>query len=191
MKVLLVHPPCGPCTIGLRHIAKMEPLGLETVGAGVSSQHEVRLVDMMVRPGDLLSTLKHFTPDMAGVTAEMARTEPAIDVLRTIRKLTPSCLTVAGGHQPTIMPEEFNDPVVDLIVRGEGVDPFAEIYAARAAGKTQFDHIPGLMIRTSDGLKPTDPRPMPPDINSQPLASVESRRYLPDDHRFIALRLAH
>ncbi|MGA2259575.1 MAG: hypothetical protein ABSG53_33280 [Thermoguttaceae bacterium] len=35
MRVLLVHPPCGPRTIGLRHIARMEPLGLETVGAWV------------------------------------------------------------------------------------------------------------------------------------------------------------
>ena len=65
MKVLLVHPPCGPRTIGLRHIAKMEPLGLETVGAGVSSRHDVRLIDMMVWPGDLLRTLKRFTPDVA------------------------------------------------------------------------------------------------------------------------------
>ncbi len=77
MRVLLVHPPCGPRTIGLRHIAKMEPLGLETVGAGVSSQHDVRLVDMMVRPADLPRTLGGFTPDVAGVTSEMARTGPA------------------------------------------------------------------------------------------------------------------
>lgn len=169
MKVLLVHPPCGPRTIGLRHLAKMEPLGLETVGAGVSSQHDVRLVDMMVRPGDLKQTLKRFTPDVAGVTAEMARTQPALDVLRTIRKAAPACLTVAGGHQPTIMPETFDDPAVDLIVRGEGVDPFAEICATRAAGGTNFDRITGLMIRTPAGLKATEPRPQPPDINRQPL----------------------
>lgn len=169
MKVLLVHPPCGPRTIGLRHIAKMEPLGLETVGAGVSPYHDVRLVDMMVRPGDLMQTLKHFTPDVMGVTSEMARTEPALDVMRTIRKVVPSCLTVVGGHQPTIMPGEFDDPAVDLIVRGEGVDPFAEICATRAAGSTTFEHIPGLMIRTPDGLKSTAPRSQPPDINRQPL----------------------
>jgi radical SAM superfamily enzyme YgiQ (UPF0313 family) len=169
VKVLLVHPPCGPRTIGLRHIAKMEPLGLETVGASVSSKYEVRLVDMMVEPRDLLQTLKTFTPDVAGVTSEMARTGPALDALRTIRKYAPECLTVAGGHQPTIMPEEFNDPAVDLLVRGEGVAPFAEICDARAAGRTRFDHIKGLAIRTANGLRHTDPREMPPDINHQPL----------------------
>ncbi len=80
MKVLLVHPPCGPRTIGLRHLAKMEPLGLETIGAAVSPQYDVRLVDMMVRPGDLMQTLAHFKPDVAGVTTEMARTGPALEV---------------------------------------------------------------------------------------------------------------
>ncbi len=169
MRVLLVHPPCGPRTIGLRHIARMEPLGLETVGAAVSSQHDVRLVDMMVRPGDLRRTLAHFTPDVAGVTSEMARTGPALEVLRTIRRAAPECLNVVGGHQPTILPEEFNDPAVDLIVRGEGVDPLAEICAARAAGTTNFERIAGLMIRTPDGLVPTEPRRLPPDINRQPL----------------------
>lgn len=169
MRILLVHPPCGPRTIGLRHIAKMEPLGLETVGAGVSSRHDVRLVDMMVRPADLIDTLQRFTPDVAGVTSEMARTEPALDVLRAVRRAAPSCLTVVGGHQATIMPHEFDDPAVDLLVQGEGVDPFAEICDARAAGKTRFEHIPGLMIRTPQGLRATDPRPGPPDINRQPL----------------------
>jgi radical SAM superfamily enzyme YgiQ (UPF0313 family) len=169
MKVLLVHPPCGPLTIGLRHLVKMEPLGLETVGAGVSSQHDVRLVDMMVREEDLADTLAEFKPDVAGVTSEMARTEPALDVLRAVRRAAPECVTVAGGHQPTMMPEEFNDPAVDLLVIGEGVEPFAQICATRAAGGTRFDHIRGLMIRTPNGLTPTEPRLLPPDINSQPL----------------------
>lgn len=169
MKILLVHPPCGPRTIGLRHIAKMEPLGLETVGAGVSSRHDVRLVDMMVRSEDLLDTLKQFTPDVLGVTTEMARTEPALDVLKTVRRIAPSCLNVVGGHQPTIMPHVFEDPAVDVLVQGEGVDSFAELCAARAAGKSSFEHIPGLMLRTSNGLKATEPHSGPPDINRQPL----------------------
>ncbi len=169
MKVLLVHPPCGPRTIGLRHLAKMEPLGLETVGAAISPLYDVRLVDMMVRPGDLLQTLKYFKPDVLGVTSEMARTQPALEVVRSVRRLAPECLTVLGGHQPTIMPEVFDDPAVDLIVQGEGVDPFTAICAARAEGRSRFEHIPGLMIRSSHGLEPTEPRPLPPDIHRQPL----------------------
>jgi len=168
MKILLVNPPCGPRTIGMRHIARIEPLGLELVGAGVSGEHDVRLVDMFVRPADLLRTLKKFTPDVVGVTTECVRMEPALEVLRQIRKLVPGCLTVIGGHHPTMYPEEFYDPALDVIVLNEGVEAFREICQTRAGGGTRFDHIRGLMIRTPDGLVATEPRPLPPDLDSQP-----------------------
>ena len=33
MRILLVSPPSGELTIGLKHLAKVEPLGLEIIGA--------------------------------------------------------------------------------------------------------------------------------------------------------------
>ncbi len=89
MKVLLVHPPCGPRTMGVRRIARLEPLGLELIGAGVSAEHDVRLVDMVVRPSDLMRTHRHFTPDVVGVTTEAVRSQGALEVLRTDRRLVP------------------------------------------------------------------------------------------------------
>lgn len=47
MRILLIHPPCGPRTMGVRHIARLEPLGLELIGAAVSGEHDVRLVDIL------------------------------------------------------------------------------------------------------------------------------------------------
>jgi len=76
MKILLINPPCGDRTIGLKNLARIEPLGLELIGAGVSSEHEVRLVDMMVRPSDLEATLEEFTPDVAGVRRRSQRCGP-------------------------------------------------------------------------------------------------------------------
>lgn len=169
MNILLVNPPCGPRTISMRRICCIEPLGLELIGAAVSAEHDVRLVDMQVRPSDLLHTLKRFTPDLVGVTTEAARMEPALNVLRTVRKLFPECLTVVGGHHPTIYPSDFYDLAVDLIVLGEGVDAFSEICATRARGGSSFDHVAGLMIRTSNGLEATEPRPMPTTLDNQPL----------------------
>ena len=168
MRVLLVNPPCGPRTIGMRHIARIEPLALETIGAAVKEGNEVRLVDMLTYPGDLLATLKHFKPDVVGVTTEAVRSGQAKNVLRTIRRLVPDCLTVVGGHHPTLFPDDFEDPAVDLVVRGEGVETFAEICAARKAGATNFEHIAGLMIRSDFGLKPTDPRPIPTTLDHHP-----------------------
>ena len=168
MKILLVNPPCGPRTIGMRNICRIEPLGLELIGAAVSDEHDVRLVDMLVRPSDLKSTLGRFTPDVVGVTTETARMEPALDVLRSIRKVVPECLTVVGGHHPTIYSSDFDDPAVDLIVLGEGVEGFSEICATKAAGVARFDHVAGLMIRTPGGLKATQPRPLPTTLDNQP-----------------------
>ena len=155
--------------MGVRHIARLEPLGLEMIGAGVSGEHDVRLVDMLSRPGDLARTLKRFRPDVVGVTSEAVRSQQAIEVLRTVRAAAPGCLTVAGGYHPTTYPDTFADPAVDLCVLGEGVDAFAEICAARKEGATRFDHIPGLMIGNGNGLQPTEPRPLPTTLDDQPL----------------------
>lgn len=168
LNILLVNPPCGPRTIGLRNIARIEPLGLEMVGAGVSSDHEVRLVDMEVRPSDLGEMLAVFRPDVVGITSEIVHVETALDVLRRVRAAAPDCLTVVGGHHPTLCPEDYYDDAVDLIVLGEGVAAFAAICRIRAERGTCFDGVPGLRIRTSMGFKATMPRPMPLNLDDQP-----------------------
>ena len=155
--------------MGVRRIARLEPLGLETIGAGVSADHDVRLVDMLSRPDDLTRTLKRFTPDVVGVTTEAVRSQQAIEVLRTVRRAAPNCLTVAGGYHPTTYPQTFDDPAVDLCVLGEGVDAFTEICAARKDGRNGFERIPGLMIGSSTGLQATEPRPLPTTLDDQPL----------------------
>ncbi|MCC6202146.1 MAG: cobalamin-dependent protein [Gammaproteobacteria bacterium] len=167
MKILLINPPCGPRTIGLKNMAKIEPLGLELVGAGVSREHEVRLVDMEVAPEDLTPTLRDFRPDIVGVTSEIVHVETALAALSEARAAAPQCLTVVGGHHPTLCPEDFFDPLVDLIVLGEGVEPFREICAARAA-TGDYTTIQGLVRRTEQGFVRTTPRPLPRDLNSQP-----------------------
>ena len=168
MRILLVHPPCGPRTMGVRRIARLEPLGLETIGAAVSADHDVRLVDMLARPADLARTLKHFTPDVVGVTSEAVRARQAVDVLKTVRRRAADCLTVVGGHHPTTYPDAFCDAAVDVCVLGEGASAFAEICAARSAGATNFEHIHGLMIRTPNGMQATEPRPLPTTLDDQP-----------------------
>jgi radical SAM superfamily enzyme YgiQ (UPF0313 family) len=168
VKILLINPPCGPRSIGLKNMARIEPLSLELVGAGVSEDHDVRLVDMMVRPSDLRATLAAFRPDVAGVTSEIVHVDTAIEALRTVRDFAPNCVTVVGGHHPTLCPGDFDDSGVDIVVIGEGVDTFAEICAARTAGATSYERIPGLHIRTPEGLTPTAPRPLPANLDQQP-----------------------
>ncbi len=170
MRILLINPPCDPRTIGLRNMAKIEPLGLETIGAGVVGEHEVRLVDMEVAPEDLEEMLRDFAPDLVGVTSEIVHVRTAIAALRKVRARYPRCLTVVGGHHPTMHPEDFAVPEVDLIVLGEGVHAFREICAVRAAGGSDYRHIAGLAIPGPRGtVERTQPRMLPRNLDDYPL----------------------
>lgn len=169
MNILLINPPCGPRTIGLRNIARIEPLGLELIGAGVSQDHDVRLVDLEAAPEDLTKMLDVFRPDVVGITSEIVHVETAIDALREVRVAAPGCLAVVGGHHPTLCPQDFDDPSVDIIVLGEGVHSFAEICRTREQGRDDYTAIAGIMVRTDNGLKLTAARPMPANLDDQPL----------------------
>ncbi len=194
MKILLINPPCGTRTIGLKNLTKIEPLNLELLGAMVKGRHEVRLVDMEVAPKDLSRILVDFKPDIAGVTSEVVHVETAKQALRLVRLSAPDCLTVVGGHHPTVWPQDFLDPVIDLIVRGEGTETFAEICDARADGATSFSHIDGLMIRDGDRLVATAPRPLPLTLDHQPMpdrsltGNYRSRYYYLWEKRIAAVR---
>lgn len=181
MKILLINPPCGERTIGLHNIARVEPLGLEMVGAGVSKDHDVRLVDMEVRKGDLADMLRDFKPDVVGVTSEIVHVDTAIDALKEVRATAPDCLTIVGGHHPTVWPQDFNDPVIDAIVIGEGVFTFAELCAAHARGERDYSNIPGLMVRNGDNMVATAMRPQPLTLDDQPMPDRSlTKRYRED-----------
>lgn len=169
MKVLLINPPCGVRTIGLKNLTKIEPLNLELLGATLKGRHEVRLVDMEVAPKDLSRVLKDFKPDIAGVTSEVVHVETAKQALSVVRLSAPDCLTVVGGHHPTVWPQDFLDSRIDLIVQGEGTESFAEICDTYAQGGTSFSHIAGLMIRDGDQLVATAHRPLPLNLDHQPM----------------------
>lgn len=170
MRILLINPQCDPRTIGLRNMARVEPLGLEMIGAGVKGQHEVLLVDMEVAPRDLDIALRDFVPDIVGVTSEIVHVSTSLAALRKVRARYPRCLTVVGGHHPTMRPEDFADPVVDLIVLGEGVQTFREICAVRAAGGDDYSAIAGLAIPQPGGtVRRTAGRMLPLGLDDYPL----------------------
>lgn len=168
MKILLINPPCGEQTIGLKNLTKIEPLNLELLGATVKD-YDVRLVDMEVAPEDLKETLKDFIPDIAGVTSEAVHVETALAALKEVLNVAPKCLTVVGGHQPTVWPEDFNNPIVDIIVRGEGTISFREICETWDRGSHNFNHIAGLTLVEEGELIHTKHRPLPKNLDHQPM----------------------
>ncbi len=46
MKIMLIQPPKSPVTIGGEDVFLYEPLALEYISAGVTQDHDVRILDM-------------------------------------------------------------------------------------------------------------------------------------------------
>lgn len=166
MKILLVSPPSGDLTIGLKYLSKVEPLGLEILGAAVPD-HQVDVLDMELDT-DLIGALERFQPDVVGASAQVVQTYAARRVLKTAKAFNPKMLTLLGGHHATLCPQEFRAPYIDAIVLGEGVAAFQEIIERRRQGR-DFDDVAGLAIPRNGHLHFTPARPLPANLDHQPL----------------------
>ncbi|MEZ5077577.1 MAG: radical SAM protein [Solirubrobacterales bacterium] len=188
MRILLINPAPGGLTIGLRRLAKMEPLALEILAAALPG-HEVQIVDMELER-DLAGVLRAFEPDLVGASAQIVQTYGARHALQLAKQHDPSTLTLVGGHHASLWPQDFQAPFVDAVVLGEGVAPLREIVAraeegaigAGEGGATGLEDVAGLALPREGGLQRTAPRPIPATLDHHPipdrsLTARHRRRY--------------
>jgi radical SAM superfamily enzyme YgiQ (UPF0313 family) len=150
MRVLLIEPAKSPVTIGGEDVFLFEPLALEYVAAGVADHHDVRILDMRIE-SSLEETLADFEPDVVGVTAYTVHVKPVRRLCQQVKAWNPEVLTVVGGHHATVASGDFVSPDIDLVVRGEGVEPFRQIMARLERGRG-FGAIAGVAVRMGDRL---------------------------------------
>ena len=93
----------------------------------------------------------------------------ALEHARRLKAADPSLLVVLGGTHVTLNPEAaIAAPEVDVICRGEGEHPLAELADALAAGRP-FHEIPNLWVRHQDGtVTRNDLRNLVTDLDSLP-----------------------
>jgi radical SAM superfamily enzyme YgiQ (UPF0313 family) len=174
MKILLVQPaPFEPGRLGLENIIWLsEPVALTSLAA-VVPEHDVRILDMRLE-ADLAfnEALREFRPDLVGVTSMTTDCYQAKALLEIAKgTLGDRCLTLVGGHHPTLAPESFEDPCVDAMCIGEGEDTFRELvlHLEGRGSPRELGHIPGLRYRDSSGRwLTTDKRPQIRDLDSLP-----------------------
>lgn len=154
MRILLIEPAKAPVTIGGEDVFMYEPLALEYVAAGVSSDHDVRILDLRLEK-DLQGVLEDFRPDVVGITAYTVHVNSVRCLFGEIKRWNPDVLTVVGGHHATVAPQDFLTRSIDLIVCGEGVFGFKEIVNRHEKGD-RFDRIPGIAFESGGGLVKTD-----------------------------------
>src|SRR3954447_10638723 len=129
MRILLARPPVPPHTIGLKHIMICEPLELEYVAAGLAG-HCVEIMDLILERG-FEARVRRFRPDVFGTSSYITGVNEAVRLCRAVKRIDPGVLTVVGGVHASQVPEDFSDPSVDCIVRGDGTTVMAEIVRAR------------------------------------------------------------
>jgi radical SAM superfamily enzyme YgiQ (UPF0313 family) len=153
MKILLLYPSLRKEIIGYGDMGAVgEPLALEYLAAGAKlDSHEVKILDLRLHPDSLETTLQTFQPDVVGITGYSMHVLRNLATCRLVKSLLPSCYTVVGGHHATLLPEDFFEPQIDFVVRGEGVHPFRTLLRALETGGS-IPPIPGVSARQGDNF---------------------------------------
>ncbi|RPH50530.1 MAG: radical SAM protein [Desulfobacteraceae bacterium] len=168
MRFLIINPyysisetPSPP--LGLAYIAA----ALERVGI------EVKILDLVVFPYSrqlLESVLKNFAPKIVGTTAVTMTFDNSIDVIKEIKSIDPSIVTVMGGPHVTFCAKETMSmfPELDYIVLGEGEETITELASAVDEGR-DVSGIEGIVFRGKSGIVDNGPRKKRIDVDSLPL----------------------
>jgi anaerobic magnesium-protoporphyrin IX monomethyl ester cyclase len=170
-RVTLVNPPYpkgAPKSLFL-------PLGLAYLAAVLEEDgHEVTVLDLQMTdptPQQLESQLSHSNADIVGVTTSTLTYWPAVDVVKSAKKVLPNALTVLGGPHVTALPEQTlqQAPEVDIVVRGEGEHTILEL--AKLVGKmnaASLNGVNGITYRRNSQIHSTPDRAFIENLDELP-----------------------
>ncbi|MBC7219468.1 MAG: cobalamin B12-binding domain-containing protein [Hadesarchaea archaeon] len=175
MKVLLVEPPKEMWFVMGEYLPP--PFGILQLASYLEEyvrDVEIEVLDCQAENldwKDLEKRIETIQPDILAPSA--LATCNAYLVVRAIelaKKINPKILTVAGGQHFTATADESlrRYPEIDVIVRGEGEQTFAEIVKAFDK-KSPFSGIKGISFRHDKKVIHNPPRPLIKDLDSLPL----------------------
>lgn len=133
-------------------------IGLGTVGTYVKlhSAHDVRILDFMIFSRTwqerLRQVLDEYQPDLVGMYISSPYFPAARKVAQEIKRLRPSLPVLAGGHHPTLSPDDtMAESAFDMLIIGEGEKPMVTLLDTMAAGRS-LDDVPGLWWRDGETI---------------------------------------
>lgn len=126
--------------------------------------------DILVEPleeEDLATVVLGRNPDILAVSCLTSDLHWAISIIDRVKRSSDP-LVVLGGTHVTLDPEEsIAHPNVDVICRGEGEFPLAELADAVDAGD-DFATIANLWVKTDNGIVRNEMRNLTEDLDSLP-----------------------
>ncbi|MDD2805040.1 MAG: cobalamin-dependent protein [Elusimicrobiales bacterium] len=167
MKALLVNPPHSFSPENpLRGAGlALPPLGLLSVAAYLRREMPGAKVKVLDCPGAGLGLaafereVAAFAPDLAGVSVHAGTFSASLAAAAAVKKLRPSCFTVAGGHHASARPSQCLHGFDGAVV-GEGEETFSKLAKRLAAGR-ELAGLAGLALKPGD--EPARPAPLDPD----------------------------
>jgi len=186
MKILFITAPLSKEGISTSSVLLAEPLCFEYLAAAVQEFHDVKFFDLKEETGpQFKEIMESFQPDIIGCTACTTEVNPTKEIFAEAKKISPGILTVVGGHHATVMPQDFFDENVDLIVMGEGVGPFRKICQCYEKKKS-FEDIENIYFRNNGKMVLTRKEPFPP-LNTLPFPNREITSHLRNKYRAFLL----
>lgn len=162
--VILVNP------LGLKVMGdRTMPMGLLSISSFASKDFNIKIIDQRFEKNWkalLLDGIKS-NPLCVGVTSLTGKQiVSALEISEIVKKHS-TVPVVWGGVHPTLMPEQtIKDPLVDIVIEGEGDISFYELIK-RLSSKSSLDDIHGIWYKDGGKVK-KGPPPLPVDISMLP-----------------------
>lgn len=186
MKVLLIRPHPGNERFGLGPFFRVEPLGLEYIGAALRARgHEPTIADLRFRPG-VAAWIRRTRPRVIGISCPHSLEYDRVrETAREARRAAPGAFVLVGGHAAAAYSSPLECDEIDAICRDDGEDAVPALVEAIGSG-APLQTIPALRLRTRDGWISTPPVSARIRLDHVPLPARDLvERYRPGYHCLI------
>jgi hopanoid C-3 methylase len=188
MKILLVRPNPGNESFGLGPFFRVEPLGLEYLGAATRRQgHETVLIDERF-DRSAAHWARRLRPQVVGIAVPHAlEFDQALSVAKAVRREVPDTFIVVGGGAPACYPPPMETREIDAICVGDGEEVFPALVSALET-RRPLTEVPGLRLRTPEGWTSTPEIPEPADLDQIPLPARDLVQRYRGNYHCVQLR---
>lgn len=186
MKILLVCPPTNEGVIGVEKFLLFEPLALEYIGAAVNEDHEVKLLDLRISGlEEFPKIIETFQPDIIGSGGFTVDVYNIRKIMKIAKQTASGVVTVVGGHHATMVPQDFFEEEIDIVVAGEGTGPFKKI-CRQLAASGGLEDIENIYFKKNGQMAFTFAQEHPP-LDSMPAPARELTAEFRHNYKFTLL----